>query len=83
MNRKRTPSGCWFVAKTGLILIFMLVCNIMFVRSFFASNLSGVDDRIFQATQFILPFFLIFLQFWMYDKVRNLFDPPGRNLEDL
>jgi len=80
--RKRTPSGCWYIAKTGLVLIFLLVCNIMLIRSVFSGILSDADNRVFQATQFILPFFLIFLQFWIYDKIRNLVDPPGRNLED-
>ena len=79
-KRTRSPSGSWHIAKTGLVLIFLLVCNILFVKAFFASNLAGFDDRIFQASQFILPFFLIFLQFWIYDKVRNLFDPPGKDL---
>jgi hypothetical protein len=79
VKRKRTPSGCWYAAKTGLILIFLLVCNILLIRAAFAGALSGTDNRAFQATQFILPFFMIFLQFWIYDKIRNLFDPPGRN----
>ena len=80
---KRQPSGCFYVAKTGLVLIFLLVCNIMLIRAFFRGALSDTDNRVFQATQFILPFFLIFLQFWTYDKIRNLVDPPGRNVDDV
>ena len=78
--RKRSPSGCWFIARTGLVLIFLLICNILFIKAFFASNMAGLDDRVFQATQFMLPFFLIFLQFWVFDRIRNLFNPPDRDL---
>lgn len=54
---------------SGIGLIILLVANVLFVRAFFSANLSGVDDRIFQAAQFVLPIIMIFIEFWLYDLV--------------
>jgi uncharacterized membrane protein YhdT len=63
--------GCGFILFSGIILITLLVVNAFFVRTFFKSNLSGIDDRVFQAAQFILPIILVFIEFWIYDQIFN------------
>ena len=72
MNKaQRTPCsqrlGCRFLLSTGLVIIALLVINGLFVRMFFRANLAGIDDRVFQAIQFVLPVFMIFVEFWFYD----------------
>ncbi|MDG1873365.1 MAG: hypothetical protein P8J27_05615 [Mariniblastus sp.] len=68
---KRTSGqlGCGFILLSGIRLIVLLVANVLFVRAFFSANLSGLDDRVFQAAQFVLPIIMIFIEFWLYDLV--------------
>lgn len=63
--------GCGFVLGTGLILILMLVINAYFVRTFFQTEVTGIDERIFQAAQFVLPILMIFIEFRIYDLIVN------------
>jgi len=70
-KRSSGQLGCWFILLSGIVLIIMLVLNAFFVRTFFKSNLSGIDDRIFQAAQFVLPILMIFIEFWIYDQIVN------------
>ena len=67
--RKPGQLGCGFILSTGLALIFLLVVNVIIVRTFFGLNLSGVDDRVFQAAQFVLPIIMIAIQYWIYDQI--------------
>ena len=67
-NRKNSqPIGCGFMLGTGLVVMVLLILNALFVRVFFSINLSGLDDRVFQAAQFVLPIVMIFIEFWFYD----------------
>jgi uncharacterized membrane protein YhdT len=70
-KRSAGQLGCGFMLLSGIVLIILLVLNAFFVRTFFKSNLSGIDDRIFQAAQFVLPILMIFIEFWMYDQIFN------------
>ena len=54
---------------SGVILVLLLVANVFFVRTFFSANLSGLDDRFFQASQFMLPIILIFIEYRIYDAL--------------
>ena len=63
--------GCRFIAISAIVLVAMLIGNMIFVRAFFSANLSGLDDRIFQAAQFVLPIVMIFIEFWVYDLLFN------------
>ena len=65
--------GCGYVAMRGLILILLLLANVYFVRAFFSANLSGLDDRFFQASQFMMPIIMIFIEYRIYDA---LFSKP-------
>ena len=66
-HHRKQQTGCLFLFTTGLTIITLLVLNTLFVRIFFSVNLSGIDDRIFQAAQFVLPILMIFIEFWFYD----------------
>jgi len=54
---------------SGLVLVLLLIVNVFFVRAFFSANLSGLDDRLFQASQFVLPIILIFIEYRIYDAL--------------
>ena len=54
---------------SGVVLVLLLVINVFFVRAFFSANLPGLDDRIFQASQFMLPIILIFIEYRIYDAI--------------
>jgi hypothetical protein len=62
--------GCGFVLGTGLVIVLLLVINGLFVRAFFSVNLADIDERFFQAAQFVLPILMIFLEFWCFDWFR-------------
>ncbi len=70
-SRSTGSLGCGFIAINGLVLIILLVANIFFVRAFFSTNLSGLDDRFFQASQFMLPIIMIFIEYWLFDFFRG------------
>jgi hypothetical protein len=54
--------------KLGLLICSLLVINGLLVRAFFIANPSlGNEVRLTQASQFILPILMIFLEFWIYD----------------
>lgn len=55
----------------GIVLIVLFVLNAAFVRIFFAANLANIDDRIFQAAQFVLPIVMMVIEFWLYDQIVN------------
>lgn len=59
--------GCVFLVGIGATISLLLFLNSLFVRFFFGVNLAGIDDRVFQAIQFVLPIVMIFIQFWIYD----------------
>jgi len=61
--------GCGYIAMSGLVLTLLLVVNVFFVRAFFSANLSGLDDRFFQASQFMLPIVMIFIEYRIYDAL--------------
>ncbi|MEL7497560.1 MAG: hypothetical protein AAFN77_08115 [Planctomycetota bacterium] len=65
--------GCGFLFFTGLMLILLLGMNWFFVKTFFASNLARIDERVFNAAQFMLPIIMIFIEFWIYDAIRDYF----------
>ena len=48
-------------------MISLLIVNVIFVRAFFSDNLSGLDDRLFQASQFMLPIVMLFIEYWVFD----------------
>ena len=70
-RRKPGQLGCGFILSSGLVLILLLVVNAFIVRTFFGLNLAGVDDRVFQAAQFVLPIIMIAIQYWIYDQIVN------------
>jgi len=71
-NKSRSGQlGCRFIAISAIVLVVMLFANMIFVRAFFSANLPGIDDRIFQAAQFVMPIVLIFIEFWVYDLIFN------------
>ncbi|MFK7767697.1 MAG: hypothetical protein AB8B55_10790 [Mariniblastus sp.] len=71
-NQRRSGQlGCGFVLSTGLLLIALLVINAYFVRTFFRTEVTGIDERIFQAAQFVLPILMIFIELWIYDLIVN------------
>lgn len=71
--------GCTFTLFVGFVMIGLFVANGIFVRAFFAPQLDVVDNRIYQPIQFALPIIMIFIQYWIYDKVSALFrkSPEG------
>lgn len=52
-------------------MISLLIANVIFVRAFFSDNLSGLDDRLFQASQFMLPIIMLFIEYWVFDAFTN------------
>lgn len=72
-SKKRKPGqlGCGFMLVSGIVLIVLLVANLMFVRIFFGVNLAQLDDRVFQAAQFVLPIIMIAIEYWIYDQIVN------------
>ena len=73
--------GCGFMFLSGFALIALLIANVIFVKAFFSANLSGLDDRFFQAAQFVLPIVMIFIEFWLYDAVFTIGKLPRRKDE--
>jgi hypothetical protein len=71
-NRKNRGQeiGCGFLLGIGVVIVMLLVINGLFVQAFFSVNLAGIDERLFQAAQFILPVLMIFLEFWCFDWFR-------------
>ena len=67
---------------SGFVLIAMLIANVLFVKAFFAANLSGLDDRVFKAAQFVLPIIMIFIEFWIYDAIFTHKKLPRREEPD-
>ena len=65
--------GCWFLFSTAFVLIVLLCLNWWFVKTFFSVNLIEIDERVFNAAQFMLPIIMIFIEFWIYDAVRDYF----------
>lgn len=65
--------GCGFLFWTGLILIGLLCLNWWFVKTFFSYNLARIDERVFNAAQFMLPILMIFIEFWTYDAIVDFF----------
>lgn len=63
---------------SGFILIVLLVANVWFVKAFFSMNFSGMDDRVFQAAQFVLPIIMIFIEYWIYDAVFTVGKLPSK-----
>lgn len=70
-SRQSGQIGCGFILLSGIVLIGLLILNAFFVRTFFKSNFSGIDDRIFQAAQFVLPIIMIFIEYWIFDQIFN------------
>ena len=67
-QKKQTHAiGCGFLLGTGLVILTLLTLNSIFVQIFFSVNLAGIDERFFQAAQFVLPIVMIFIEFWFYD----------------
>ncbi len=65
--------GCWFILRTGLVMIMLLLVNGLLVRAFLSANSELANElRIAQALQFALPVGLIFLEYWVFDFFRNL-----------
>lgn len=52
---------------TGAVILGLLLINSIFVRLFFGVNLANLDERVFQAIQFILPIVMLFIEFWFWD----------------
>ena len=73
--------GCGFLFATGGLLILLLWANSMFVKTFFASNLARIDERVFNAAQFMLPIIMLFIEFWIYDAIRDFFRFRRRSLD--
>lgn len=65
--------GCGFLLGTGLMLIILLCVNWWFVKTFFSINLARIDERVFNAAQFMLPVGMIFIEYWIYDAIRDYF----------
>lgn len=57
----------------------LLVVNMTFVKLFFSVNLTILDDRVFQAAQFVLPIVLIAIELWIYDQIFNRKKMPGND----
>lgn len=75
MAQPKSPStgqlGCGFLLSTGIVLLVLLWLNTVFVKTFFAANLAKIDERVFNAAQFMLPIILIFIEFWIYDAIKD------------
>lgn len=65
--------GCTFTLFVGFVIIGLFIANGIFVRAFFAPQLDLVDNRIYKPIQFALPIIMIFLEYWIYDKITGLF----------
>ncbi len=72
-RKSKRFDGCTFTLFVGFVIIGLFVANGFFVRAFFAPQLDGVDNRIYQPLQFALPIIMIFIQYWIYDKITGLF----------
>ncbi len=51
-------------------MVALFVANGMFVRAFFAPQLQGIDNRIYQPIQFGMPIIMLFLEYWFFDRLR-------------
>ena len=70
-SKRGSAIGCGFVLSIGLLICLLLVVNALIVRSFLSANLSNADQRIIQATQFVVPVLMIFFEFWFYDLINR------------
>lgn len=70
-KRKSGQSGCLFIVGVGVMMIFMLVFNSVVVKISFSVYLPEIDERVARAAQFVLPIVMIFLEFWIYDRVAS------------
>jgi hypothetical protein len=69
-NRVRAGIGVFYVIGIGILVVFLLMLNGLFVRAFVLANLSGVIDfRFIQAIQFVAPLLMILVEFWLYDRM--------------
>jgi hypothetical protein len=66
--------GCTFTFFVGMVTVALFVANGILIRAFFSPSLEGVDARIYQPLQFGLPIVMIFIEFWLFDRFRRLFE---------
>lgn len=65
--------GCGFLIWTGIGLLSLFVINNLIIKVLFSTNLQNTDERLFQATQFILPISLLFVEYWFLDWLVSTF----------
>jgi hypothetical protein len=63
----RQQIGCGFLMGTGIVLLILFIVNNLIVRALFSVNLEEVDERLFQAAQFLLPIGMLLVQYWLFD----------------
>lgn len=65
--------GCGYIIRIGLLLVALLFVNGLLVMIFLNNNESlSADLRVKQTLQFVLPVGLIFVEFWLFDFLRQL-----------
>lgn len=68
-----TGLGCGYIVRVGLLLMALLVINSLLVMILLqSSEILASDLRIKQTLQFVLPVGLIFVEFWMFDLLRQV-----------
>ena len=77
-KRRNGRFGCGYIVLSGLILVGLLYLNVAFVRLFFGANLANIDERVFQAAQFVLPIIMISIEYWVFDQIFNRKKMPRR-----
>lgn len=68
--RKKSGLGCGFTAMVGLTLITLLIINRMILDNLFG-NVNEEVARVIDPLKFILSVVLIFVQYWIYDRVTS------------
>lgn len=48
-------------------MLILFVINNAIVRALFSVNLEEMDERLFQAAQFVLPIGMLLVEYWMFD----------------
>ncbi len=78
-KRNTSENGCGVILLSGTVLTILLVINVMFVRLFFGANFANLDERFFQAAQFVLPIIMIAVEYWVFDQIFNRKKMPKRD----
>ena len=68
--------GCGYLLKLTVGIIALMIANSYLVGMFIQANIPYLpevlqDVRVYQFFQIGLPFVMVLIQFWIYDRIRD------------